>query len=398
MPLWQKAGLFLLPLLMTGCSTISSTVDSVGDSVNGWMGNDKELRAPVELEVLTPEFEPVIQWKHEVGEGTDGLWIELSHQVVDGVAYAVSADGVVVAVQASSGSALWRQQLDQQLMAGVAVGGESLYVATASGELIAFNRSNGTQRWSSALLSEVLSAPAATDGMVVVRTVDGKLIGLKEEDGEELWRYQREVPALTLRGTSRPVIDGDRVYAALDSGEVVVLSLQEGREIWMKSVLAPRGRTEIERMVDLDADPVVADGVLYVIGYQGGMAALNTEQGDLLWKRKVNSLMAPLVYGDYLFLADGEGILWAFDRKDGSALWKQSAFQYHSLTSPTLIGKNLVVGNGEGALHWVSAEDGHRVAQIKLGAEGIAAQPLPVGEKQIISYGKGGVLSLLAGQ
>lgn len=395
---WLKVGISLLPFMVAGCSTISSTVDSVGDSVNGWMGNDKDLRAPTPLEALTPEFNPVVQWKHEVGEGTDGLWIELSHQVIDGVAYAASADGVVVAVQTASGSVFWQQQLEQQLVAGIAVGHESVYVASAAGKLIALDRTSGVQRWSSALLSEVLSAPVAADGVVVVRTVDGKLIGLNEQDGEELWRYQREVPALTLRGTSRPVIDGNRVYAALDSGEVVVLSLQEGREIWMKSVLAPRGRTEIERMVDLDADPVVADGVIYVIGYQGGMAALNAEQGDLLWRRKVNSLMAPLVYGDYLFLADGESVLWAFDRKDGSALWKQTALKYRGLTSPILIGKNLVVGDGEGYLHWVSAEDGHRVTQIELDSDGIAAQPLQVGEQQVISYGKGGKLSLLTGQ
>ncbi|MBC8519577.1 MAG: outer membrane protein assembly factor BamB [Gammaproteobacteria bacterium] len=379
--------LFLAGVVLAGCSTINS----VGDKVGGWIGDD-DPDAPASLEDIVEKVNPKISWNKSMGSGTDGLWVDLKHKISGEMVYAASVDGTVSAVKLSSGSTVWERELDEVVMTGVATGEGNVYVGTESGNLVALDRIGGQDRWSISLLSEILSPPAVAAGVVVVRTVDGKLVGVNAEDGLEIWRYQREVPVLTLRGTSSPVIVGDIVYAGLDGGEVVALGLQDGRELWVKSVTSPRGRTEIERMVDIDADPAVADGVVYVISYQGDLAAINGEQGDLVWKRKLSGVTAPTVYGPYLFLSDAEGNVWAFDRKDGSALWKQDGLKNRNLTSPLVSGTNLVVGDAEGYLHWISGEDGHFAGRVKTDSDGVSATPLPF-RNQVISYGNGGKLS-----
>ncbi len=369
---------------LTGCSTI-----------NGWVEDGSSLFEPAALEEVVSEMEPFVAWSQSVGAGTDGLWVALNHQMAGGTLYAASADGVVAAIDAASGGTVWERTLQERIMSGVALSERNLYLGTESGQLVAMDRVTGEEQWSVSLMSEILAAPAVSSGVVVVRTVDGRLVGLSEEAGSELWRYQREVPVLTLRGTSSPLIAGGRVVAGLDSGEVVALSLQDGRELWIKSVTSPRGRTEIERMVDIDADPVISpDGIVYVVSYQGDLAALNVEQGDLIWKRKVSATSAPMIYGPYLFLSDSEGNVWAFDRKDGSALWKQDGLEGRNLTTPLLSGVDLIVGDAEGYLHWISAEDGHFRGRLRVDSEGVSALPLSH-DGRVMVLGQSGKLSAI---
>lgn len=384
----RRATLLLAAGMISGCSTVT-------DTVGNWMGGGKrDAAAPAELSAFRAEVAPLVIWNQSVGSGTDGLMVQLNHQIVDNRLYAAEVDGVVKAVALPSGDTAWSVALSERLMSGVAVGANNLYVGTESGRLLALERTKGGERWSVNLLSEILAPAAEADGVVVVRTADGKLTALNSEDGTVLWSYEREVPVLTLRGTGSPVIAGEQVFAGLDSGEVVALSLRDGRELWLKAVTTARGRTEIERMVDIDATPVAAGGALYVVGYQGHLVALDMEQGELLWKRKLSGLRAPAVNGEYLYVADQEGALWAFDRNDGSALWKQEKLKNRALTTPLSDGPHLVVGDGEGYLHWIATEDGRFVGRIQVDKVGVSAPTLDYGEA-VVSYSEGGKLSLI---
>ncbi|MBT3308004.1 MAG: outer membrane protein assembly factor BamB [Gammaproteobacteria bacterium] len=384
----RSSALLLAVGLLSGCSTVTDTVDN-------WMGSGTSDRfAPTKLEAFKAEVAPLIVWDQSIGSGTDGLVVKLNHQIVENRLYVAEVDGAVKAVALPSGDAVWSVSLSERVMSGVAVGKKSLYVGTESGRLIALDRQHGKEQWSANLLSEILAPAAEASGIVVVRTADGKLSALNSENGSVLWSYEREVPVLTLRGTGSPLIVGDRVYAGLDSGEVVALSLQDGRELWLKSVTAARGRTEIERMVDIDATPIVANGALYVVGYQGNLVALDAEQGELLWKRKLSGLNAPAVNGQHLFVSDQSGNLWAFDRNDGSALWKQDSLVNRAPTTPLLDGPHLVVGDSEGYLHWIAVEDGRFVGRTQVDKAGVAAPVLDYGEA-VVSYSEGGKLSLI---
>lgn len=385
----KMLSLLLASSLISGCSTVTDTVDN-------WMGDSKpSASAPAKLQAFKAEVAPLAVWDHEIGDGSEGLISQHQPVRAGNRLYASAVDGTVRAVALPSGDTLWSRQLEQQLMSGVAVGKEQLYVGTDAGRLVALDRTNGSERWSVNLLSEILAPATEVEGkVVVVRTADGKLSALDTEEGKMLWSYEREVPVLTLRGTSSPVVSDGRVFAGLDSGEVVAVALEDGRELWIKSVTVPRGRTEIERMVDIDATPVVVGNALYVVGYQGNLVALDVETGDLLWKRKLSSLRAPSVQAKYLFVSDQAGAIWAFDRHDGSALWRQEGLKNRNPSSPLPDGRYLVVGDNQGVLHWLGIEDGRFAGRYQLDSQPISAATLEYGEA-VISYSESGKLSLI---
>ncbi|MBT3196249.1 MAG: PQQ-binding-like beta-propeller repeat protein, partial [Gammaproteobacteria bacterium] len=304
--LLRKVALPIALGLLSGCST----VDGVMDTAGGWVSGSSADSVP-KLEPLQAELHPTIQWSETIGEGTSGLIVRLIPQLVDGplgvTLYSAAVDGTVSAIALPSGKERWHVEYSERIMSGVVVDSHNLYFGSESGQLVALDRESGEERWSLSLLSEILAPVAVAGERVVVRTVDGKISAVNRLSGEKLWHYEREVPVLTLRGTGSPVIVGQQVIVGLDSGEVVALSLEGGREQWLKSVTSARGRTEIERMVDIDADPVVKEDMVYVVGYQGELAALSRTDGALRWKRKVSGVTAPMVYGPYLFLTDQEG-------------------------------------------------------------------------------------------
>ncbi len=372
-------------LLLGGCSTVTDTVD-------GWMGESGPKMA--KLQSYQAEVAPLELWSQGVGEGSGGVASRLQPAIDNSRLYVAEFEGEVKAVSLPGGESLWSVTLSEHIMSGVAVDEENLYVGTESGKLLALDRNNGSERWSVNLLSEILAPAAAASGRVVVRTADGKLTALERTEGKQLWQYEREVPVLTLRGTSAPLVTADKVYAGLDSGEVVALSLEDGREQWIKPVTTPRGRTEIERMVDIDANPVIVGDTLYVVGFQGNLVALNAESGELLWKRQLSSLMTPAIQAKYLFVSDQEGAVWAFDRQDGSALWKQDGLLNRAPSPPLADGRYVVVGDGEGYLHWLAVEDGRFAGRMQLDSAGFAVPALDYGEG-VVSYSKSGRLSLV---
>ena len=382
-------GILLFLSFLVGCST----VDRMVDQASGWVGKEQSIAKLAPLAIK--EVKPSIVWSERIGDGTAGLIVRVEHQVVGDMLYMASVDGEIAAIDLPSGAVRWNVNSKERIMSGVVVGPRNLYVGNESGYLVAFDRETGQERWSLSLLSELLSPVAIAPGRVIVRTVDGKISAVNSENGEKLWNYEREVPVLTLRGTGTPIVVEDQVIAGLDSGEVVALALEDGREHWLKSVTTARGRTEIERMVDIDADPVVAGDKIYVVGYQGNLAALNVADGEQLWKRKVSAVQQPMTFGGYLFLSDQEGNVWAFDQKDGTALWKQDQLKERSPTTPLLVGKSLIVGDSEGYLHWISAEDGHLQGRLKFDQEGITVSPRQH-QGSLVVVGNSGKVALIS--
>ncbi len=355
-------------LLIQGCSTL--------DTVGGWIDGERQS-ALGSLPSYQAELSPVRVWSHSVGAGRDGEQLRLQPVRSGKRLYAADGSGRVEARLLPAGTLLWERELSEQVKSGVALGEHNLYLGSVSGELWALDLESGAVRWRVPLLSEILAPVVESSGIVVVRSGDGRLRGLDRDSGEERWSYQRELPALTLRGTGSPVVVDERVVAGLDSGEVVALSLQEGRELWLQQVTAPRGRTEVERLVDIDADPVVAGDHLYVISYQGELVALGLEQGEVVWRRKIGGVEPPVVVGERLFLSDQQGSLWGLERNGGRALWRQQALEGRTPTAPVATPSgHLVVGDRAGVLHWIAQEDGHLGGRFDLGSGAILAPPL----------------------
>lgn len=320
---------------------------------------------PAELADFTPTLKVEARWARQLGKGVDKHFIALGPLVERDRIYAANRKGRVEAFELESGAKLWRSELDAAVNSGPGAGGDLLLFGSDA-EVIAVNKSDGTPAWRSPVSSEVLTTPKRAGDVVVVRSVDGALFGLDASDGRQLWRYSQQVPLLSLRGTGEPQIEGGIVVTGLDNGRVVAVSMQDGHPLWETALAVPRGRTELERLVDVDARLTVRDGVVYAAGYQGRIAALTLDSGRLLWTRDFSTWSGLTVAGREIYATDAGGNLWALARSNGGTLWKQTDLHGRSLSIPAVQGGAVLVADYEGYVHWFSRDDGTPLARVRV--------------------------------
>jgi len=240
----------------------------------------------------------------------------------------------------------------------------------------------------------VLAAPRAAEGVVVIYSIDGKVHGLSAENGETLWTYDRGVPALTLRGASSPALAPGVAVVGFDSGRVVALSLHGGQPLWETRVALPSGRSELERMVDIDGDLLIADNTVYVVTFQGRTAALDLDTGAILWRRDMSSHEGMGLDDQALYVTDDRSHVWALDRDSSSSIWKQDRLEGRALTSPASFDQYVIVGDFDGYVHWLSRDDGQFMARTRVDSSGIITAPVAAGDLVYV-FGRSGKLAAL---
>ncbi len=368
----------LLAVSLGGCSSLTNPIEGF------FVGKDN-TDPPAPLVTFEPSIEVSSLWTARVGAGSKKLYVKLLPAAAYGRVYAAGAKGRVTAHDAASGELVWETDTEVPISGGTGVGDKLVLVGTSEAEVLALDAENGELQWRVHVSSEVLATPKAADGVVVVRTVDGRIAGLSPMDGKRLWAYDSTVPVLSLRGASAPVLYHGAVIAGLANGKLVALRLKDGALLWETRVAVPRGRSDLERMVDIDAEPIVADGVVHVVTYQGNISTVAIQDGRVLWKRDMSSHAGIGADDRYLYVTDEQSHVWALDRRSGASLWKQDKLHARKVTAPAAYGEYVVVGDYEGYLHWLDRRDGHFVARIKVDEEGIIAPPQVVGDTVYVS-------------
>ncbi|MBA3564640.1 MAG: outer membrane protein assembly factor BamB, partial [Gammaproteobacteria bacterium] len=265
-----------------------------------------------------------------------------------------------------------------------AVGEAIVALGSNDGDLIALEASDGSLRWKIQLSSEVLAAPAIGRDIVVAQTVDGRLRALDAADSSEMWTLEQTVPALSLRGGAPPVIAGDAVLAGFANGQLLAVSLAEGDEIWSTLISPARGRTVLERLVDINTAVQVVGDDVYVVNFQGRVASLALESGQVLWAREMSSYRGLGVDLSNLYVTNEIGEIVALERRTGETLWLQESLRRRGLTAPVPFGSAVVAGDFEGYLHWLSPDTGELIGRIRAGDAGISGRPLAAGERLFV--------------
>ena len=330
-------------------------------------------------------------WSRNTGKGTDKQYLKLLPALAGQKIFIADIKGVIRAIDATTGANIWDHDSDLRITGGPGVSTTLVLVGTSEGDVLALSPETGEELWRTVVSSEILSSPREADGIVIVRTIDGKIFALDATDGRRLWVYDRTVPALTLRGTSSPIIDSNLVIAGFDEGRIAVMELVTGKLVWETKVTVARGRSELERMVDIDAEPLVADGIIYVATYQGNIAAVALDTGGILWTRDISSYAGITVDDRNLYITDDESHVWALERLSGVSVWKQEKLTARAVTGPAVIGNFIVVGDLEGYLHWMDKSTGDFVARIQVNKEKIITPPI-VADTILYAYTSGGTI------
>lgn len=390
-----------IAIMLSGCSALDWTKESLSGVKDYFTGGADNSDPPTPLTELVSEANVEVIWEESVGVGTDAQTLKLVPAIGSGRIFAADRDGLVQARDLTTGSLAWEVSIEDEhendvhFSGGPGVGAASVILGTNNAEVIALNIDNGSQLWKISVSSEVLSVPVVANGIVILRTTDGSVVALKEKTGEKIWSYEHNVPALTVRGTGAPLIIEDTLIEGYDNGKLMALRLEDGKYVWESSVTIPKGRSEVERLVDIDVDPIEARGVIYTASYNGGTTAVSILDGDVLWRNEAVSSYTGLSQDDqYLYISNSEGHVLQLDKRTGASLWEQKELHGRRLTSPVVYQGYVVVGDVEGYVHWLSSTDGRQLGRVQVAGEAIDAKPVVVGDTVYI-YAKDGTLAAI---
>ncbi|MBW5407072.1 outer membrane protein assembly factor BamB [Morganella morganii] len=364
-------------VLLAGCSSEQDTI----------------VMSP--LPEVTSQFTPETVWDKSVGDGIGKYYSHLSPAWEGSSVYAADRNGLVKALDADSGVEIWSVNLAEKtgflsanipamLSGGLTVSGEHVYVGTERGTLIALNANDGEIAWTANAGGEVLSRPEVSDGLVLVHTGNGLLQAFDTASGEQRWSLNLDTPSLSVRGESAPAVAMGAAFVGGDNGRVSAVMLGQGQIIWQQRISQTTGTTEISRLNDVDMTPVVADGRVYAIAYNGNLVAMDMRSGQILWKRDFGSVNELVLDGESLYVVDQNDNVYGLRAADGVTMWSQDKLLHRNLSAPEIFNGYLVVGDGEGYLHWLDTSNGQFVAQNKLNSSGILSRPSIAGDKLMV--------------
>lgn len=403
-----------LVFALSGCQT-----------VKGWFGGKKDEKPtePAELIDITASAKVSKLWSTGAGKGEERLGLQQGPAVADGRVYAAAADGRVRAFELQTGRQVWefepekrksdldtttgqvadkptdgteetkaakrarkeaaklakkaaKRKIDWRFSGGPGAGDGLVAIGTLDGQVLALDASNGTEKWRAKVSSEVITAPAVGQGFVVVRTNDGRVTALDAANGERRWFYTSELPTLTVRGNAPVTLGPGVVFVGNDDGTVAALSLSDGRQAWSQAIGTAEGRTELERMSDVDGAPVLDGTTLFATSFKKQTMAIEGPSGRPMWKKDNGGSGGLGVTSSLVVVSDAAGTVWGLDRFSGSATWSNPSLARRSLTGPTIQGDYAVVGDFDGYVHWLKLDTGEFAARARAGGDAIRAKPV----------------------
>jgi outer membrane protein assembly factor BamB len=313
------------------------------------------------------------QWVAHAGEKYQRQQSQLPVKVVDDKIYIANSGGAIGVMDLHSGKVLWQIDLKERIAAGPGYDDGLIVVANNKAEVIAVKEGSREQLWRQKVSSEVLAEPLVSKDKVFVQTIDGKVFALAKETGKKLWVDGREIPPLTLRGNSKPLLVNDKLLVGFSTGELVAYNAESGKVIWDVAIAVPSGRTDLERIADIDGLFAVNGDTVYVASYQGRIAAVSLDEGRLVWSREMSSYTGVAADDKQIYVTDEKGFIWGLDINSGATLWRQEKLADRYLVTPAIVDNSVVVADVGGFVYWLSKEDGDILAQMDLYRTNVAS-------------------------
>ena len=344
--------------LLSGCSTIKNVFDGRGKD---------HSKDPAKLVQISPSVSVSKLWSASVGKGEEKLGIAQRPAIADGHVYAAAVEGGVSAFDLRSGQSLWRYASELPLTGGPGAGDGLVVVGSMEGDVIALDAATGAEKWKAKVANEVLVAPAVGGGLVFVHSNDGRITALDAATGERRWFYSADIPALTVRGNGSMTVGPGILFVGNDNGTLAALSMTDGAVVWTTPVAEPEGRSELDRMADVDGEAVLDNTTLYATSHKNHTVAIDGPSGQVMWDRGNGGARGLGVSNSAVVVTDPIGNVYGLDKNSGGALWQQSALAYRNVSAPTIHGDYAAVGDLEGVVHWLRLSDGAFAARSSVG-------------------------------
>ena len=355
--------------------------------------NKKEEKyEPIKMTDVTQQGRFKILWSKEFEDGDKAYGFQLIPFFDKKDIYVAGQDGRVSKIVAESGVQDWSIELGKEISAGPGVGNNILVVGTPEGQIIALDKNSGTQLWDVRISSEILSPPIVDNNTVIARAQDGRVYSLNAETGKRNWLFDTNIPNLTLRGNSKPVVKAGRVYIGFDNGKVAAIKQESGEVIWSQNVIDTEGKTELARIVDIDGDMALIASDLYLSSAIGKTISVATESGRVMWEKDIGSAKGVTASRNNLYILDLESNIHALNRTSGTEEWKTTAFKYRKSTRPIFYLGDVMFGDYDGYIHVLDGENGKVLARARMGKSEFYSHPVSNGS-MVVAYNKDGTLT-----
>ena len=391
-PVLRILGIAACVVALGGCAT-----------VKGWFGGKSGKEAkPAALVEISPDLKVDQVWSAKLGGSELYVGARQRPVVLDGRVYAAGSGSSVRALDLQTGQTTWTWagEKDARFAGGPGVGEGIVAVGGLNGEVIALDAAAGTEKWKAKVLNEVIAAPAVGGGMVFVRSNDGRVTAFDAASGTKRWDWRSDMPALTVRGNAGLTLGPGFVFVATDNGRLVALSATDGSELWGFTAAQPEGRSELDRMNDIDGAPLLDGTTLYVSSFKPVTMAVDAPSGQPIWAQQGQGGVGGVASSGTgrLAVTDAQDVVWALDATSGAPMWKQPSYPRRALTAPAILGNHVVVGDYDGYLHWFSLDDGHMSARVRPSRKPIRAQPVVADGILLVQDTDGNLSAFRAGQ
>ena len=330
------------------------------------LGKDNTPK-PSPLTAITAKAKMALAWSVSIGKANkSSAYLKLKPVIRGNTIYTADANGMVQALEKGTGHTLWSKQLSHGIVSGPSVSQGHIALGTNASQVVLLKQADGTEAWHAKVSSDILSKPAIANHKVIVKTIDGNLYAFHLQTGEKIWVADHGSPSLILKASSSPVIMGQLVLVGFSDGKLDAVDINFGHVLWQRSIAYASGSSDVERLVDIDADPIVRGGVVYLASYQGYVGALTLENGQFVWSKPASTYRNLSIDDNALYMTDSNDVLWAFDRASGQVKWKQDSLKARGLSEPVLMGNRLVVGDKTGYLHLLSTQSGEIISRTQL--------------------------------
>ena len=348
-------------------------------------GDEDNAEPPAELAEFKRTYDLSLQWSASTDDSIDQQYLFIEPLLLKDRIVTAGREGTLNVYDLKSGDELAEIELDIPLSGGVGGTEDIWLVGSRNGELIAVSAESEDILWRTGVPSEILARPVVYNrNTVLVRTADGQVLGVDIQTGRISWNHAMTLPTLTLRGSSSPILSRSHFYTGLENGRLIAMSPIDGEVIWDVALTVPEGRSEIQRLVDIDGKSELYGRILYAASYHGRIAAIDVTRGQFLWARSFSSHTGVSVSKDAVYSSDDRSHIWALDRNNGATLWKQDKLQARSVTRPVIFKDFIVVGDFEGYLHVLSRFDGRFIARVRVDSDGILVPPIVDGDSILV--------------
>jgi outer membrane protein assembly factor BamB len=362
------------------------------------LGKDNTPK-PGELPAIQSAVKISEKWSIAVGKShrSHRGYLKLKPAISGDTLYVADPQGTVLAVDKSTGAIRWSMDLKQGVVSGPVVGHGVIALGTSNSGLILLNQEDGHERWQANVSGDILSSPLLTKKRVIVKTIDGRIYAFDRLTGKKQWKMDHGTPSLILKVSSSPINMGRLVLVGFPDGKLDAVDKDSGQVIWQRSIVYASGSSDVERLVDIDADPIVQGEVVYLASFQGYVGAMLLSNGQFIWNKPASTYNNLGMDDNAVYMTDSNDTVWAFNKKNGQVQWKQPNLAARGLTAPVVMDHKLLVGDKTGFIHVLNTQQGELMARLKLGGA-IEVAPTLSGHDAYIMTDSGQLTCLSVGE